>query len=231
MLDDALSALQGYGSPALALVIFASCLGLPLPGTMLLLAAGAFARAGLLKVELVTPLVLLAAVIGDSCSYLMGRRMGTVLVRRLQGLTLVEPGGTHLRSLGSLGYPAHPVPTHASGLADEPHRRRWAFPFPSFRGSLLPWRGSVGLAFRRPGLSIRRHLADRWCVCRGSERVAGRLRPRGTRRVRDLRALAAPYNTGGAYTSAQLASGSFAVSGDYRGASRCHSAVCGLEEL
>jgi len=85
MLDDALSALQGYGTPALALVIFASCLGLPLPGTMLLLAAGAFARAGLLKVELVTPLVLLAAVIGDSCSYLMGRRIGTVLTRRLQG--------------------------------------------------------------------------------------------------------------------------------------------------
>jgi membrane-associated protein len=85
MLDDSLSALQGFGTPALALVIFVSCLGLPVPSTMLLLAAGAFARTGLLRVELVTPLVLLAAVIGDSCSYLMGRRIGTVLTRRLQG--------------------------------------------------------------------------------------------------------------------------------------------------
>lgn len=85
MLDDPLSALQGYGTPTLALVIFLSCLGLPLPSTMLLLAAGAFVRTGLLRVELVTPLVLLAAVTGDSCSYLMGRRIGTVLTRRLQG--------------------------------------------------------------------------------------------------------------------------------------------------
>jgi len=85
MLHDALSALQGYGTLALALVIFVSCLGLPIPSTMLLLAAGAFARTGLLRIEQVTPLVLLAAVIGDSCSYLMGRRIGTPLTRRLQG--------------------------------------------------------------------------------------------------------------------------------------------------
>ena len=85
MLHDALSALQGYGTPALALVIFVSCLGLPVPSTMLLLAAGAFARTGLLRIELVTPLVLLAAVIGDSCSYLTGRRVGTVLARHLKG--------------------------------------------------------------------------------------------------------------------------------------------------
>jgi membrane-associated protein len=85
MLHDALSTLQGYRTPALALVIFVSCLGLPVPSTMLLLAAGAFARTGSLRIELVTPLVLLAAVLGDSCSYLMGRRIGTVLTRRLQG--------------------------------------------------------------------------------------------------------------------------------------------------
>jgi membrane-associated protein len=85
MLDDALSALQGYGAPALALVIFLGCLGLPLPSAMLLLAAGAFARTGLLRVELGAPLALLAAVTGDSCSYLMGRRSEGVVARRLQG--------------------------------------------------------------------------------------------------------------------------------------------------
>src|SRR5829696_10519955 len=85
MLHDALSALQGYGTPALALVIFFSCLGLPVPSTMLLLAAGAFARTGLLRAELVVPLALLAAVMGDSCSYLVGRRSQNVLARRLQG--------------------------------------------------------------------------------------------------------------------------------------------------
>jgi membrane-associated protein len=85
MLDDALGVLQGYGTPALALVIFFSCLGLPVPSTMLLLAAGAFARTGLLRAELVVPLALLAAVMGDSCSYLVGRRSQNVLARRLQG--------------------------------------------------------------------------------------------------------------------------------------------------
>jgi membrane-associated protein len=84
MLDEALSALQVYGTLALALVIFASCLGLPVPGNMLLLAAGAFASTGLLRVELVAPLALLAAVMGDSCSYWIGRRIGTVLTPRLQ---------------------------------------------------------------------------------------------------------------------------------------------------
>jgi membrane-associated protein len=85
MLDDVLSALQGYGAPALALVIFLACLGLPLPSAMLLLAAGAFARIGLLRVELVAPLALLAAVTGDSCSYLLGRRSESVLALRLRG--------------------------------------------------------------------------------------------------------------------------------------------------
>jgi membrane protein DedA with SNARE-associated domain len=82
---DALRALQGYGTPTLALAIFAGSLGLPLPSTMLLLAAGAFARTGLFRVELVVPLAILAAVIGDSCSYSVGRLIGTVLPSRLQG--------------------------------------------------------------------------------------------------------------------------------------------------
>jgi membrane-associated protein len=85
MLDGALNALQGYGPPALALMIFVGCLGLPIPCAMLLLATGAFVRTGLLRVELVAPLALLAAVVGDSCSYLMGRRGEAVLARRLQG--------------------------------------------------------------------------------------------------------------------------------------------------
>ena len=72
MLDGALNALQGYGPPALALMIFVGCLGLPIPCAKLLLATGAFVRTGLLRVELVAPLALLAAVVGDSCSYLNG---------------------------------------------------------------------------------------------------------------------------------------------------------------
>jgi membrane-associated protein len=85
MLDDAVSALQGYGTFALALVVFASCLGLPVPSNMLLVAAGAFARTGLLSVELIVPLALLAAIMGDSCSYWMGRRSESVITSRLQG--------------------------------------------------------------------------------------------------------------------------------------------------
>ena len=46
MLDAALGALSGYGPVVLALMLFVGGLGVPVPGAMLLLAAGASSRAG-----------------------------------------------------------------------------------------------------------------------------------------------------------------------------------------
>lgn len=84
MLDAAPGALLAYGPVALALVLFAGCLGVPLPVTMLLLAAGALVREGLFDAALIYPLVLIA-VMGDCTSYLMGRYGGWLFRERLQG--------------------------------------------------------------------------------------------------------------------------------------------------
>lgn len=62
-----------YGAPALALVVLVGSLGIPVPVTLLMVAAGAFARRGLLDWSLTAALVLSGAVIGDSASYLLGR--------------------------------------------------------------------------------------------------------------------------------------------------------------
>lgn len=62
-----------YGEPALALTLFLAAFGLPLPATFFVLAAGAFARQGVIDWYIALPLGLLAAVLGDSLSYGVGR--------------------------------------------------------------------------------------------------------------------------------------------------------------
>ncbi len=84
MLDAAPGAFLAYGPVALALLLFAGCLGVPLPVTMLLLAAGALVREGLFDATLISPLVLVA-VVGDCASYLMGRYGGRLFRERLEG--------------------------------------------------------------------------------------------------------------------------------------------------
>jgi len=62
-----------YGEPALALTLFLAAFGLPLPATFFVLAAGAFARQEVIDWYIALPLGLLAAVLGDSLSYSIGR--------------------------------------------------------------------------------------------------------------------------------------------------------------
>ncbi|MBN1219737.1 MAG: VTT domain-containing protein [Anaerolineae bacterium] len=61
-----------YGPPALGLALLLGALGIPLPSTLLLLAAGAFVRQGVLDGVTASGLGLLGAVLGDSASYAMG---------------------------------------------------------------------------------------------------------------------------------------------------------------
>lgn len=74
--------LSTYGQLALPLALMVGALGVPLPGTLLLLAAGALASAGALDPVMVGALALLGVVIGDSGSYLLGRYGGTLVLER-----------------------------------------------------------------------------------------------------------------------------------------------------
>ena len=68
-----LTALLNHGALILGMTLFLAALGLPLPATMLLMAAGAFSQQGMLAPESTLSAGLVSAIAGDSASYLVGR--------------------------------------------------------------------------------------------------------------------------------------------------------------
>ncbi|MBV9229842.1 MAG: DedA family protein [Chloroflexi bacterium] len=71
-----LSWLQEYGYPALWLSIFFASIGLPLPISLVLLGAGAFAALGDFNVVVLAMIAVSASVGGDSVGYWLGRTIG-----------------------------------------------------------------------------------------------------------------------------------------------------------
>jgi membrane protein DedA with SNARE-associated domain len=71
--DWLLTGLLNHGSWLLGAALFLSAFGVPLPATMLLMAAGAFTRQGVFAVEGAFLAAASGAVAGDACSYLLGR--------------------------------------------------------------------------------------------------------------------------------------------------------------
>jgi membrane-associated protein len=78
--QEILSALLLYGLPVLFAVIFVAAVGLPLPSSLLLIAAGAFAEDGQLNYWSVVAVAVTAAVLGDHLGYGVGRWGGRRLV-------------------------------------------------------------------------------------------------------------------------------------------------------
>jgi membrane-associated protein len=76
--------MESYGYPVLWLSVFIAATGLPLPTTLILLAAGAFAALGDFSLFLLVPLAITASVCGDSIGYLLGRLVGHKLLRWLE---------------------------------------------------------------------------------------------------------------------------------------------------
>ena len=75
-----INALQHYGYPALWLVVFIAAVGVPVSGSLLLFAAGAFAALGDLNIFILFPVAVSAAVMGDNLGYFIGRRIGVSLL-------------------------------------------------------------------------------------------------------------------------------------------------------
>ncbi len=80
-----LTGMLTYGPPVLGLALLLGALGVPLPGTLLLLAAGAFVRQGVIDAATAAGLGLGGAVLGDSASYALGRYARDWVHRRLGG--------------------------------------------------------------------------------------------------------------------------------------------------
>ena len=62
-----------YGPTILALALLIGAIGVPLPGTFLVLAAGAFVRQAVLDLPTALGLALVGVLIGDAISYSLGR--------------------------------------------------------------------------------------------------------------------------------------------------------------
>lgn len=76
-LSSLLSVLQTYGYPALWVSIFIAAIGVPLPVSLVLLAAGAFAALGDFNIIVLALISISASVAGDNVGYLIGRLWGS----------------------------------------------------------------------------------------------------------------------------------------------------------
>jgi membrane-associated protein len=80
-----LSLLSLYGVPALSAVLLVGCIGLPMPASLMLMAAGSFVEQGELKSWQVIGTAIGASIAGDNIGYAIGRWGGHRLIRRLGG--------------------------------------------------------------------------------------------------------------------------------------------------
>ncbi len=79
-----LDALQQYGYPILWLIVLIAAAGVPISGSLLLFASGAFAALGDFNILILFPVALSAAVMGDNITYFIGRRVGVSLLHWLE---------------------------------------------------------------------------------------------------------------------------------------------------
>ncbi|HKJ40361.1 MAG TPA: VTT domain-containing protein [Anaerolineales bacterium] len=72
MSDFLLTQIINYGAPILGLIVFIGAMGAPFPGTLIVIAVGAFTRQGLLAWHTTGLIALTCVVLGDCLSYGMG---------------------------------------------------------------------------------------------------------------------------------------------------------------
>lgn len=85
LVDQLLALVAVYGLGALGLGVFLAALGAPLPGTLFVIAAGAFVRQGVLDPAATAPCVLGCALLGDASGYGLGRLGRDAVERRFGG--------------------------------------------------------------------------------------------------------------------------------------------------
>ncbi|MCF1710079.1 DedA family protein [Tabrizicola sp. J26] len=83
MIDSLYGLVPTHGPGVLFLATFLSCLALPIPSSLLMMAAGAFVASGDLAALSVLSAALAGALIGDQTGYGAGRLGGAMLWRRL----------------------------------------------------------------------------------------------------------------------------------------------------
>ena len=82
MADFLLTQIINYGTPILGLIVFIGAMGAPFPGTLIIVAVGAFCRQGFLSWPITGLVAYICVVLGDSLSYSMGYYARESILRR-----------------------------------------------------------------------------------------------------------------------------------------------------
>ena len=82
MADFLLTQIINYGVPILGLIVFIGAMGAPFPGTLIIVAVGAFCRQGFLSWPITCLVAFICVVLGDGLSYSMGYYAGESILRR-----------------------------------------------------------------------------------------------------------------------------------------------------
>lgn len=80
-----LTQIINYGAPIIGVTLLLGALGIPVPATLTVIAAGAFSQQGILSWPSTALIGLSSAVVGDSLSYAMGHYARGHILRRLSG--------------------------------------------------------------------------------------------------------------------------------------------------
>ena len=86
----------GYGYGAVFLALFVNNLGIPFPGTTVLLVAGLLAGKGFLSLWAIIAIGTTACFLGCNCGYWLGRRYGLPLLQKIHWLRLTHRRVMHL---------------------------------------------------------------------------------------------------------------------------------------
>lgn len=174
--DLLLSLFVHYGLPVLAGVILVASVGLPLPASLLLIAAGAFVAQGQFPHGWTVVVATLAAVAGDSIGFGLGHWGGPGAIERISRWTgpQRQRQATHLvRRWGGLGIflsrwlvsPLGPALNLTSGLSGYPW---WRFLIYDLAGELV-WVGlytTVGYLYSDRIQAVAAVLGDlSWALC------------------------------------------------------------------
>ncbi|HUG33921.1 MAG TPA: DedA family protein [Anaerolineales bacterium] len=84
MSDFLLTQIINYGAPILGVIVFIGALGIPFPGTLIVIAAGAFCKQGFLTWHTTGLIALTSVVLGDCLSYAMGHYAREPVLRQFQ---------------------------------------------------------------------------------------------------------------------------------------------------
>src|SRR6201981_1615686 len=79
-MTDLISLISRHGYSIVAAIVFAEAVGLPVPGALALVGAGAAGAGQVLRAPIVLPLVVRAMVVGDTLLFLAGRYSGWALL-------------------------------------------------------------------------------------------------------------------------------------------------------